>query len=250
MTDVVSPRASVRASSDDAGFAGRLREATKMVHREAERTGVLADLIRGRATREGYAVYLRNLVPIYATLEAGLAGLDPPSPLLSAFADPALRRLPHLLADLAAVAGPAWAQICPLLPEAEFYAASIADTDAIATHAKAKLAAHAEIKLAAHAHIKLAAHAYARYLGDLSGGQILRPLLVRSLGLEADALAFYEFPGLADLDGAKQGLRAALDTLPATGEMADAIIAEAIAAFRHNIALSTAVSAALQAVAV
>ena len=40
----------------------------------------------------------------------------------------------------------------------------------------------------------LVAHAYTRYLGDLSGGQILKKIAQRGMGLQgSEGLAFYEF---------------------------------------------------------
>lgn len=213
---------------EEAGFAARLREATKAVHREAERTGFIADLIRGRATRAGYALFLRNLVPVYAALEARLDDPADLSALLSGFAAPGLRRLSRLVADLETIHGPDWRDACALLPEAEVYA------DAIEAAARGEGA-------------RLAAHAYARYLGDLSGGQILKPLLARTLHLGPTALGFYDFPAFPDLDVAKRAMRNALDTVEPEGDVADGLIEEAIAAFRHNIDISLAVSRATQA---
>lgn len=206
------------------GFAGRLRDETAAVHREAERAGVIADLIRNRAMRAGYVLFLRSLVPAYAALEAALARA-PDSPLVAAFAAPGLARLPALTRDLAALAGPDWATRCAVLPQAAAYGAAIAD-------------ARDDVPA-------LAAHAYARYLGDLSGGQILKPVLARNLGLGPEALGFYDFPALADPAATKAAMRAALDSVPVASATADRIVAEAIAAFRHNIAVSEAVQRAV-----
>jgi heme oxygenase len=224
MSELSPPREQV-GTTDAAGYAATLRDATKDVHRQAERTGFIAALIRGKATREGYATFLRNLVPAYAVLEAALlAHVD--DPLMAAFADPRLRRLGALTADLEALAGPDWAAHCVLVPEAEAYAAAI------------ETAARGDGR-------RLIAHAYARYLGDLSGGQILKPLLARMFGLGPEALAFYDFPDVADLAEPKIGMRQALDRVPTDGLVADEITSEAIEAFRHNIAVSEAVQATL-----
>ena len=225
----------VREPSDAAAtgagprFSAALREATADVHRRAERTGFLAELIRGRATSQGYALYLRNLVPIYVALEtaldanvgrarAGGSGTDVPV----AFTDTRLRRLPALLVDLEALAGPRWERTLPVLPQAEAYALAI--------------------RAAGRGHL-LVAHAYVRLLGDLSGGQILKPLLARFHGFGPEALAFYDFPALADLNAPKVAMREALDAVPRDHE--GAIIAEALDAFRHNIAVSEAISDAM-----
>ena len=58
---------------------------------------------------------------------------------------------------------------------------------------------------------RLIAHAYTRYLGDLSGGQILQRLLARSLQLRPAELTFYDFPRFSDLDALKTDYRKALD---------------------------------------
>ena len=45
---------------------------TKTLHVEAERTGIIRDLLRGEASREGYVLLLRNLLPAYQAMERGL----------------------------------------------------------------------------------------------------------------------------------------------------------------------------------
>lgn len=207
----------------EAGFAAVLREGTKAAHREAERSGFIADLIRNRATRDGYATFLRNLEPAYAVMESALT-LRRDDALFAPFADPRLFRHAALVRDLEAIAGPDWASTRALVPEAEAYARAI------------EAASHGD-------GVGLVAHAYARYLGDLSGGQILKPLLSRTLGLGPDALGFYDFPGFADLDAPKLAMRQALDGVVPDGPRAEAIVEEANAAFRHNIDVSVAVQA-------
>ena len=208
----------------DLGFAVAVRERTKLVHRQAERAGFIADLLHGRATTAGYAVFLRNLHPAYAALETALTARAD-HPLAAAFGDPRLHRLDALAADLRVLAGADWAAALPLLPEAAAYAEAIRAT--------------------ASDPARLTGHAYARYLGDLSGGQILKPLLARMLGLGPDALGFYDFPAFADLAAPKLTLRAALDAVPTTSDQAQALCNEAMVAFRHNIAVSEAVQACL-----
>ena len=213
-----------RPAEPATGFAARLRDETATVHREAERAGIIADLIRNRATRPGYALFLRSLVPAYVTLEQALARAAA-DPLAAVFAAPGLARLPALEHDLVALAGPDWGTRCALLPEAEAYGAAIT-------------AAADDVPA-------LVAHAYARYLGDLSGGQILKPVLARNLGLGPEVLAFYDFPALADPAATKAAMRAALDRVPEDSQDAATIVAEAIAAFRHNISVSEAVQRAM-----
>ena len=207
----------------DIGFAAHVREHTRLVHREAERAGFIADLLHGRATKAGYALFLRNLHPAYAALGGGLASWAD-GPLAGAFADPRLRRLDALTADLHALAGADWPTM-PVLAEATTYANAIA--------------------MAAADPSRVSGHAYARYLGDLSGGQILKPLLARMLGLGPDALQFYDFSQFSDINEPKLALRTALDHVPTASVAAHMFCQEAVAAFRHNMAVSLAVQAAL-----
>ncbi len=204
-------------------FAALLRERTQTVHREAERSGFVADLLSGRATRLGYAAYLGNLLPVYEALERRL-GAAAADPALQAFADPRLARACALRRDLQAL-GAADFGSAVVRPEARAYAAAIEAPASGPT---------------------LMGHAYARYLGDLSGGQILKPLLARTLGLAPEQLQTYDFPGLDVMSG-KAALRAALDRIEPASPDAEAVIAAATAAFRHTIALACALSTAATA---
>jgi heme oxygenase (biliverdin-producing, ferredoxin) len=201
-------------------FAAVLRERTKLVHREAERTGFMAALIRGRATRACYELYLRCLLPVYERLEGALD--REAAPIALAFAAPGLRRSAALRADIAAVE----VEGVPI----DLEVPSAARDYVAAVDAAARASPY-----------RLAAHAYARYLGDLSGGQILKPLLQRSLALGPDALRFYDFPAYADLDAPKVALRDALDEVAVGSPEAEAFVDEAIASFRHNMAVSAAI---------
>jgi heme oxygenase len=60
----------------------------------------------------------------------------------------------------------------------------------------------------------LVAHAYTRYLGDLSGGQILKKIAQRAMNLsDGRGLAFYEFNEVKDEQEFKQNYKKALDSL-------------------------------------
>lgn len=82
-------------------------------------------------------------------------------------------------------------------------------------------------------------------LGDLRGGWILKPVLARMLGLQPAGLSFYDFPAIDDVNAAKREMRDALDAVPAEGPEAKLVVAEAIAALRHNIAVSKSVQPVL-----
>src|SRR5664279_5900939 len=63
------------ASADRSGPVGvvaALYVRTKALHVEAERTGIIRDLLRGDASRDGYILLSRNLLPAYFAMEQGL----------------------------------------------------------------------------------------------------------------------------------------------------------------------------------
>ena len=203
---------------------------TRELHVEAERTGIIRDLLRGEASREAYVLLMRNLLPAYQALEQGLLR-HRGSPALDRLIDFQLDRAPALEADLVALCGPRWSQGIPLLAAGDFYARRIA-------------------KAAEGDGSRLIAHAYTRYLGDLSGGQILQRLLVRSLDLQPSELSFFDFSRFSDLDALKAEYRQALDGAGAQIVDPQMLIEEAAIAFSLNIDLSCAVKAMLSSGAI
>ena len=84
----------------------------------------------------------------------------------------------------------------------------------------------------------MVAHHYTRYLGDLSGGQILKGIAEKALKLSnGEGLKFYDFDKIDDKKEYKNKYRAALDSLPLDKTKIDAIIAEANYAFKLNMDL-------------
>jgi heme oxygenase len=210
-------------ADEKVGFAARLWSATKALHVQAERSGMMARILRGRASREGYALMLRNLLPAYEAMEQGLAG-HAGSASVGLFALPETYRATALRSDLTAIAGDGWEADLALLPEAAAYAAAVTEA-------------------ADGTGEKLIAHAYTRYLGDLSGGQIMQTVLTKTLGLGPEALGFYRFEGIADIAAFKQHYHADLDLAGDLVANPLAVLAAAQEAFRHNMAISEAIDA-------
>ncbi len=201
------------------GLADLLRDATRTLHDRAERSGVVAALIRGRARREEYALLLRNLLPPYRSLEEAL-GRRRGSVGIGPLADPVVFRSAALEADLRSLAGPDWARALPVLPAGRDYAQRIAAS--------------------AGSDARLLAHAYVRYLGDLNGGRIVARRLGQALGLPPRALHFYAYPEVSDLAPLRDAYRRAVDRA-APHVDPEAALDEARLAFELNIALSEAV---------
>jgi heme oxygenase len=198
---------------------------TKTLHVEAERTGIIRDLLRGEASREGYVLLLRNLLPAYRQMEQGFER-HRGSPGLAVLANYRLDRATAIESDLVALRGKGWKRSAPLLEAGEAYARRIA-------------------KAAEGDGARLIAHAYTRYLGDLSGGQILQRLLAQSLQLQPSELSFYDFPRFADLAALKMDYRKALDQAGALASDPQAVVEEGAIAFSLNIDLSCAIQTTL-----
>jgi heme oxygenase len=212
----------LKASRPSLGDA--LRKRTWPLHRQAEGGGIIFDILHGKASRLGYAMFLRNLLPAYLEMERGLERLQH-APGLGVLAQPVLYRSRALESDLAELCGSGWRRSVPLLHAGERYGRLVA----IAAEGNGA---------------RLIAHAYVRYLGDLNGGQVLKNLLGRSLDLEPQQLSFYEFSAIPDMNGFKAQYRNALEDAAAELPEIESILNEAVAAFRLNMEVSEAVQAA------
>lgn len=188
----------------------------------AERSGVIRGILRGQVERAAYTLLLRNLLPAYEAMEAGLER-HRSSPLPGGLARGEVYRAASLADDLTALAGADWREAVPVLQQGRDYAARVA------------AAAAGDGRL-------LVPHAYVRYLGDLNGGQVLKRLVARALGLGGEALTFYEFPAISDLVAFRTAYRAAVDRAGQQAVQLEPLVAEAAEAFRLNIALSEAVA--------
>lgn len=202
-------------------LAADLGEATRPLKERAERSGVVAQMLRGNVSMQAYATLLRNLLPVYRALETELSrhGTAPGVRLVMR---PALFRSAAIAQDLEALG--VTTDHLPLLPEAVRY-----------TH---------RIEEAAAEPCRLIGHAYARYIGDLSDGQIRRKLLARLLRVPPTALTYYDFADIADLHAYRAEYRLALSQAAHEAD-GDAVIDEAIQAYRLSIALSCAIETAV-----
>lgn len=205
-------------------FSERLREATAEVHDAAERSAFMGRVVDGAITVNEYARLIRQYHAIYQPLEEA-ATVMRADPLVAQFAVPGLDRLPSIEADLAELAGSGWADEIAVTPAAETYARRIREVCFDWPGG-------------------FVAHHYVRYLGDLSGGQILRRILHRTLGLELDrGLSFYAFDEIDNGVQLKKRYREALDQAPWDRDEQDRIAAEAVEAFNLNIGMFAALDA-------
>lgn len=187
-----------------------LRDGTSTLHRRVERTAFMQTLLAGRLERQRYVLLLRSLQALYAALEGALAQ-HRAVPAVAAVHDPRLARRATIEQDLATLHGPGWADDLPVQPAA-------------------LAAAEHLLSLGATQPALLVAHAYVRYLGDLSGGQLLQRIVARSYGLgDGPGTRFYAFAAPAGELAA--ALRDGLDHIADADADLDAIVAEAQAGF-------------------
>lgn len=195
------------------GLAAELKESTAEVHNQAEGALFVKCFMAGSIDREDHTAHLRALLSVYEALEEGMRK-HKDHPVLSNIYFPALERSAKIKEDLAFLAGKDWESKLPETEAARNYADRLR-------------------KLAENNPVRLVAHAYTRYLGDLSGGQILKKMAQKHLGLEQDGLAFYRFdiekPGTF-----KDEYRSRLDQLPLNDTEKKEIIEEAKDAFLLN----------------
>lgn len=206
-------------------FSQALRERTRTGHGESEGANFMKDLMEGRGTRDDYIALVAQHYFIYQALEAAAEqfGADP---IASPFISAQLTRLPAIEQDLEFLLGADWRdQIAPL-PTTERYVSRIRDVAAEAWAGG------------------FIAHHYTRYLGDLSGGQVIRTLMQRQFGFETNGVGFYLFDQIAKPKEFKEHYREQLDAVAWTPEERERVIDEVLAAYRFNTELFVDLSAA------
>ena len=196
-------------------FAKELKEGTKKSHSAAENTAFVKSFLRGVISKESYRTLVSDLYFVYVALEEEFR-IFKNDPVLGKLYLPELERVTALERDLRYYFGPIWRSIVKPSEECQRYVNRI--------HEVAKT----EPEL-------LIGHHYTRYLGDLSGGQILKGIAEKALNLKGEGLYFYEFDKIDNSKIYKEKYRSILDTLPLTDSQQNAIITEANYAFRLNM---------------
>ncbi|MBZ2198763.1 biliverdin-producing heme oxygenase [Occultella gossypii] len=196
-----------------------LRSATRDVHERAESTGFVQNLMGGHLDVRAFAALAAQHTAIYAALEAAGDRIRE-NPVGAGLVFDELRRGDALAADLTALTGmigPDHREPIAVLPETLLYVDRL---DQIGDDVVAYLA-----------------HAYTRYLGDLSGGQVIKRMMQRHYGLTEDGLAFYTFERIEKIPPFKERYRAAMDALPLTVADRERLVDEARLAFDLNVAV-------------
>lgn len=209
MTSTPSP------SATDARFSEVVRDATFADHERAAMSDFMSALFGERLPIAGYTEMVVQHLFAYEVLEqAGDELRD--HPVAGAFVSEDLRRVPSIEADLVVLLGDDWSSA--VTPSA----ATVAYCDRMR-------------EVCVSSPECFVAHHYTRYMGDLSGGQMIGRIARTTYGLaEGAGAAFYEFPGIADLGAFKDDYRRRLDVADWSPEERERLLAEVAIAYRHN----------------
>ncbi|MFW6690028.1 heme oxygenase (biliverdin-producing) [Streptomyces sp. MAR4 CNX-425] len=205
---------------DATPFSAQLRTESHDQHTEAEQSAFMSEMLGGTLGIAAYRRYTEQLWFVYRALEDGWGALAA-DPVAGPFVQPELARVPELERDLDFLhGGPGWRAAAAPLAATEAYAERIADC------ARDWPAGYV-------------AHHYTRYLGDLSGGQIIRGTAEKTWGFErkGDGVRFYVFEGVPNPAAYKRAYRRLLDELPVDDLEKRRVVEECRRAFTLNTAL-------------
>ncbi|RZU25217.1 heme oxygenase (biliverdin-producing) [Streptomyces sp. BK239] len=200
-------------------FSNVIRAASHEQHVEAETSTFMSDLLGGRLGVDAYTRYTEQLWFVYEALESE-AGRLASDAVAGPFIRPELFRRGALERDLAHLRGPGWRAGMSALPATRAYAERVREC--------------AERWPAGYV-----AHHYTRYLGDLSGGQIIRDRAEKAWGFErkGDGVRFYVFEEIGNPAAFKRGYRELLDAVRADDLEKQRVVAECRKAFALNTAV-------------
>jgi heme oxygenase len=196
-------------------LALKLREGTSQNHNEAEQAGFIRCFMKGVLEKETYTRQIVAFYYLYSAMEEGLEK-NKDDKILSKIYFPELKRKEAIESDLEYFLGKKWKEKIHISKATQDYIDRI-------------------YKISFEKPYLLVAHSYVRYLGDLSGGQILKKIASKALGIEAHAgLDFYEFPLIISPNEFKKSYREALDSLPTNESQQDEILNESRLVFTMN----------------
>ena len=197
-------------------LAQQLREGTTKSHSMAENVSFVKSFLGGVVDRKSYRKLIANLFFIYEAIEEEIEN-NKDHQLIKFIYFPELNRKSSLIKDLYYYYGSDWRnQIQPSLATKSY-------VDRVHNIGKYQ----PEL---------LIAHAYTRYMGDLSGGQILKKIARSAMQLsDTNGTSFYDFDQINDDKLFKQLYRESLDKIPLNSLQIRQVIGEANLAFNLNM---------------
>lgn len=192
-----NPHAAAEPTDGPKPFSRVVREGSWTDHGSSEGASFMEDIMRGVATKQDYIDLVVQHYYMYEALEEAAVQIAADEAFAALHPEALIRRA-ALEADLEYLIGAEWReQISPVQASVD-YAARIRE-------------------IAAEGWVPgIFAHHYTRYLGDLSGGQIIAKRAARQHGFEKSGIEFYNFETLGDLAAFKETYRDGLDKLGET----------------------------------
>ncbi len=199
-------------------LATQLREGTRKSHTMAENTGFVSCFLKGVVDKSTYKNLLADLYFVYSAMEQEIGKLTKDGhPVVASIGFKELNRKESLEKDLLFYCGSDWLNAIEISPSANAYADRIHN-------------------IAKDSPELLIGHHYTRYIGDLSGGQILKKIAQKAMNLpDNNGLHFYEFDTINNEKEFKEKYSRTLNSLPIDQEMANLIVEEANLAFKYNM---------------
>ena len=197
-------------------LAQQLRQGTTKSHSMAENVSFVKSFLGGVVDKRSYRLLVANLYFVYSAIEEEMLSNQSHSSVKLIYF-PELNRKKSLEKDLQYYYGVDWSQCIQPSAVTQMYVDRIHN-------------------IGKHQPELLIAHVYTRYMGDLSGGQILKNIAKNAMQLsEDDGTEFYVFRDIANEKDFKNMYRNALDLIPLTDHQISLIISEANVAFNLNM---------------
>ncbi|TRY97264.1 hypothetical protein DNTS_020567 [Danionella cerebrum] len=195
-----------------------LAAGTREVHEKAENSEFVQDFLRGRIRKELFKLGHVALYFTYSALEEEMERNKDHPQFAPLYFPHELHRRESLARDVQYFFGDDWQNQISVSPATERYV-------------------HRIHHIGQNDPVLLVAHAYTRYMGDLSGGQVLRKVAQRALKLPADGegLSFYEFENIHSAKAFKQLYRSRMNELELDTATRERLVEEAVRAFDFNI---------------
>lgn len=193
----------------------QIKEGTKKSHTMAENTGFITCFLKGVVEKKSYVKLMSDLYHVYSTMEEEFER-HKDHEILSKIYYPELFRKQSIEKDLEYYLGSDWRDKVTQTPSCKEYVSKIKEVSNVFPEL-------------------LISHHYTRYIGDLSGGQILKGIAKTALQVDDAGMNFYIFTDIPDEKKFKEQYRNTLDSLPFEQETIDSIIVEANNAFKYNM---------------
>ncbi|KAK5884987.1 hypothetical protein CesoFtcFv8_018747 [Champsocephalus esox] len=203
-------------SSED--LSELLAAGTKEVHEKAENTQFVKDFLKGRIRKELFKLGAVALYYTYTAMEEEIERNKDHPHFAPLYFPTELHRREALARDLEYFYGPDWQSEVSCSPAAQRYVDRIHE-------------------VGQEDPVLLVSHAYTRYMGDLSGGQVLKKVAQRAMKLPptGEGLEFYTFDGIHSAKEFKQLYRSRMNVLVLDGDIKKRLVAEAVKAFQFNM---------------